>query len=170
MGGTCDFFNDGFFCVKNMQFHLKNTNYRLERSNLMDPKRLHSRLMRFALVSALFTNYKWDYKQQGFSFSAIESLNSESDPNGAGNLEKIHSNRQSDRTEDANNLINGVAVFSYHTYFTEKLRYLIESLANTYSIDGNNLLDNTIALQVRDMAARTCPTCWLAVCLPLADP
>ncbi|MGD9214474.1 MAG: DUF1552 domain-containing protein, partial [Desulfobacteraceae bacterium] len=41
---------------------------------------------------------------------------------------------------------------AYRTYFTDKLRYLIESLANTQDIDGNNLLDNTLVLQVSDMA------------------
>lgn len=41
---------------------------------------------------------------------------------------------------------------TYRTYFTQKLRYLIQSLANTQDMDGNNLLDNTILLQVCDMA------------------
>lgn len=41
---------------------------------------------------------------------------------------------------------------TYRAYFTEKLRYLIQSLANTEDMDGNNLLDNTIVLQVSDMA------------------
>jgi hypothetical protein len=41
---------------------------------------------------------------------------------------------------------------AYRTYFTDKLRYLIESLADTEDVDGNNLLDNTLVLQVSDMA------------------
>jgi hypothetical protein len=39
----------------------------------------------------------------------------------------------------------------YRTYFTTKLEYLIQSLANTQDMDGNNLLDNTILLTVADM-------------------
>ncbi|MGD8909508.1 MAG: DUF1552 domain-containing protein [Chromatiales bacterium] len=39
----------------------------------------------------------------------------------------------------------------YRTYFTTKLLYLIESLANTQDTDGNSLLDNTILLTVSDM-------------------
>ena len=39
----------------------------------------------------------------------------------------------------------------YRTYFTTKLRYLIQSLANTQDMDGNHLLDNTILLHVFDM-------------------
>lgn len=41
---------------------------------------------------------------------------------------------------------------TYRVYFTEKLRYLIQSLANTQDMDGNSLLDNTLVLQVSDMA------------------
>jgi hypothetical protein len=41
---------------------------------------------------------------------------------------------------------------AYRVYFTEKLRYLIQSLANTQDMDGNTLLDNTLVLQVSDMA------------------
>jgi hypothetical protein len=41
---------------------------------------------------------------------------------------------------------------AYRVYFTDKLRYLIESLANTEDMDGNSLLDNTLVLQVSDMA------------------
>jgi hypothetical protein len=41
---------------------------------------------------------------------------------------------------------------TYRAYFTGKLRYLIQSLANTVDMDGNNLLDNSIVLQVSDMA------------------
>lgn len=41
---------------------------------------------------------------------------------------------------------------TYRAYFTDKLRYLIQSLANTEDMDGGNLLDNTIVLQVSDMA------------------
>lgn len=41
---------------------------------------------------------------------------------------------------------------TYRTYFTDKLRYLIQSLANTQDMDGNTVLDNTIVLQVSDMA------------------
>jgi len=40
----------------------------------------------------------------------------------------------------------------YRAYFTTKLRYLIQSLANTQDMDGNNLLDNTIILTVSDMS------------------
>jgi hypothetical protein len=40
----------------------------------------------------------------------------------------------------------------YRTYFTTKLRYLIQSLADTQDMDGNNLIDNTILLHVSDMA------------------
>jgi hypothetical protein len=39
----------------------------------------------------------------------------------------------------------------YRTYFTTKLQYLIQSLANTQDMDGSNLLDNTILLTVSDM-------------------
>lgn len=39
----------------------------------------------------------------------------------------------------------------YRTYFTTKLRYLIQSLASTQDMDGNSLLDNTILLTVSDM-------------------
>jgi hypothetical protein len=39
----------------------------------------------------------------------------------------------------------------YRAYFTEKLNYLIQSLANTQDMDGNSLLDNTILLTVSDM-------------------
>ena len=41
---------------------------------------------------------------------------------------------------------------AYRAYFTKKLLYLIESLANTEDMDGNTLLDNTLVLQVSDMA------------------
>jgi hypothetical protein len=41
---------------------------------------------------------------------------------------------------------------TYRAYFTDKLRYLIQSLADNTDMDGNNLLDNTIVLQVSDMA------------------
>jgi hypothetical protein len=40
---------------------------------------------------------------------------------------------------------------AYRAYFTGKLRYLIQSLANTEDMDGGSLLDNTIVLQVSDM-------------------
>jgi hypothetical protein len=40
---------------------------------------------------------------------------------------------------------------AYRVYFTEKLRDLIQSLANTEDMDGNSLLDNTLVLQVSDM-------------------
>lgn len=40
---------------------------------------------------------------------------------------------------------------TYRAYFTGKLRYLIQSLANTEDMDGGSLLDNTIVLQVSDM-------------------
>jgi hypothetical protein len=39
----------------------------------------------------------------------------------------------------------------YRAYFTSKLRYLIQSLADTQDMDGNSLLDNTILLTVSDM-------------------
>jgi hypothetical protein len=39
----------------------------------------------------------------------------------------------------------------YRTYFTTKLQYLIQSLADTEDMDGNTLLDNTILLHVCDM-------------------
>ena len=41
---------------------------------------------------------------------------------------------------------------TYRAYFTEKLRNLIQSLAETEDMDGNSLLDNTLVLQVSDMA------------------
>lgn len=41
---------------------------------------------------------------------------------------------------------------TYRVYFTDKLRYLIQSLADTEDMDGNNLLDNSLVLQVSDMA------------------
>lgn len=40
----------------------------------------------------------------------------------------------------------------YRQYFSKKLRYLIESLASTQDMDGNNLLENTIILTVADMS------------------
>jgi hypothetical protein len=40
----------------------------------------------------------------------------------------------------------------YRAYFAGKLKYLIQSLANTPDVDGGSLLDNTIILQVTDMA------------------
>jgi PKD repeat protein len=40
---------------------------------------------------------------------------------------------------------------NYRTYFTTKLQYLIQSLADTQDMDGNSLLDNTILLTVSDM-------------------
>jgi hypothetical protein len=40
----------------------------------------------------------------------------------------------------------------YRSYFSSKLQYLIQSLADTEDMDGNSLLDNTILLQVCDMA------------------
>jgi hypothetical protein len=40
----------------------------------------------------------------------------------------------------------------YRAYFTSKLRYLIQKLADTEDMDGNSLLDNTILLTVSDMA------------------
>jgi hypothetical protein len=40
---------------------------------------------------------------------------------------------------------------SYRKYFTTKLQYLIQRLANTEDMDGNSLLDNTILLTVSDM-------------------
>jgi hypothetical protein len=39
----------------------------------------------------------------------------------------------------------------YRNYFTDKLRYLIQSLANIEDMDGNTLLDNTLILHVSDM-------------------
>jgi hypothetical protein len=39
----------------------------------------------------------------------------------------------------------------YRSYFTTKLQYLIQSLADTQDMDGNSLLDNTIILTVSDM-------------------
>jgi hypothetical protein len=39
----------------------------------------------------------------------------------------------------------------YRSYFSRKLAYLIESLANTQDMDGNSLLDNTLLLTVSDM-------------------
>ncbi len=39
----------------------------------------------------------------------------------------------------------------YRAYFTQKLKYLIESLAGTEDVDGKTLLDNTLILQVTDM-------------------
>jgi hypothetical protein len=41
---------------------------------------------------------------------------------------------------------------SYRNYFTDKLRYLIQSLADTEDMDGNSVLDNTLLLHVSDMA------------------
>ncbi len=40
----------------------------------------------------------------------------------------------------------------YRAYFSKKLAYLIESLANTDDIDGKKLIDNTILLTVADMS------------------
>jgi hypothetical protein len=40
----------------------------------------------------------------------------------------------------------------YRTYFSTKLQYLIQRLADTEDMDGNSLLDNTILLHVSDMA------------------
>jgi hypothetical protein len=39
----------------------------------------------------------------------------------------------------------------YRNYFTTKLQYLIQSLADTEDMDGNSLLDNTILFHVADM-------------------
>jgi hypothetical protein len=39
----------------------------------------------------------------------------------------------------------------YRTYFSTKLQYLIQRLADTEDMDGNSLLDNTILLHVSDM-------------------
>jgi hypothetical protein len=39
----------------------------------------------------------------------------------------------------------------YRAYFSKKLAYLIQSLADTQDMDGNSLLDNTILLTVSDM-------------------
>ncbi|MEJ2620142.1 MAG: DUF1552 domain-containing protein [Candidatus Thiodiazotropha sp.] len=39
----------------------------------------------------------------------------------------------------------------YRTYFTTKLQYLIQRLADTQDMDGNSVLDNTILLHVSDM-------------------
>jgi hypothetical protein len=39
----------------------------------------------------------------------------------------------------------------YRAYYATKLRYLIQSLADTEDMDGNSLLDNTILLHVSDM-------------------
>jgi hypothetical protein len=41
---------------------------------------------------------------------------------------------------------------SYRSYFTDKLRNLIQRLADTEDMDGNTLLDNTLVLHVSDMA------------------
>jgi hypothetical protein len=56
--------------------------------------------------------YGWDFKQQGFSFSAVEALDSDGDPKGTSNLEEINSNTQPGWTEGANNHINGGTVSS----------------------------------------------------------
>jgi hypothetical protein len=56
--------------------------------------------------------YGFDFKQQGYSFSAIEDLNSDGDPTGAGNLDEINGNTQPGWTGGANNIINGGAVSS----------------------------------------------------------
>jgi hypothetical protein len=57
-----------------------------------------------------FNGYGWDYIQQGFSFSATETLNSDGDPGGATNLEEIEAGTQPGWAEGANNVINGGAV------------------------------------------------------------
>ncbi len=42
---------------------------------------------------------------------------------------------------------------AYRSYFSERLRYLIQTLADTDDIDGSSkMIDNTIILQVSDMA------------------
>ena len=56
--------------------------------------------------------YGFDFKQQGYSFSAIEDLNSDGDPTGASNLDEINGNTQPGWTGGANNIINGGAVSS----------------------------------------------------------
>jgi cellulose 1,4-beta-cellobiosidase len=59
-----------------------------------------------------YNGYGWDFKQKNFSFSAIESLNSDDDPSGGSNLEEINADTQPGWTEGANNVINGGAVSS----------------------------------------------------------
>jgi PKD repeat protein len=54
-----------------------------------------------------FNGYGWDFLENGYSFSAIEPLNSDGDPNGATNLQEINANTQPGWTEGANNFING---------------------------------------------------------------
>ncbi|MEJ2694737.1 MAG: hypothetical protein P8166_17355 [Candidatus Thiodiazotropha sp.] len=54
-----------------------------------------------------FNGYGWDLLENGYSFSAIGPLNSDSDPNGATNLQEINANTQSGWTEGANNFISG---------------------------------------------------------------
>jgi cellulase/cellobiase CelA1 len=57
--------------------------------------------------SSEFNGYGWDFRQYGFDFIAIESLNSDGDPNYFGNLEEINADTQPGWTDGANNLING---------------------------------------------------------------
>jgi len=57
-----------------------------------------------------FNSYGWAYRTNGFSFSAIESLDSDGDPGGASNLDEINANTQPGWTEGPNNVINGGAV------------------------------------------------------------
>lgn len=54
-----------------------------------------------------FNGYGWDYRTNGRSFSAIESLNSDGDPSGASNLDEINANTQPGWTDGPNNAING---------------------------------------------------------------
>ncbi|MCF6281733.1 MAG: PKD domain-containing protein [Candidatus Polarisedimenticolaceae bacterium] len=57
-----------------------------------------------------FNGYGWDLKVNGRDFLAVESLNSDSDPTGASNLEEINASTQPGWTIGANNAINGGGV------------------------------------------------------------
>ncbi len=54
--------------------------------------------------------YGWDFKQNGYSFTAIESLNSDRDPGANDNLSEIEAGTQPGWTEGAHNIINGGAI------------------------------------------------------------
>ncbi|MEJ2424882.1 MAG: hypothetical protein P8101_10555, partial [Candidatus Thiodiazotropha sp.] len=54
--------------------------------------------------------YGWDFKQHGYSYTEIESLNSDGDPGGNDNLSEIAAGTQPGWTEGAHNVINGGAV------------------------------------------------------------
>ncbi|MES9942146.1 MAG: PKD domain-containing protein [Candidatus Thiodiazotropha sp. 6PLUC2] len=57
-------------------------------------------------------SYGWDMGQNNNDYAALESLNSDNDPNNISNIDEINGDTQPGWTEGANNVVNGGAVSS----------------------------------------------------------